>query len=246
MKAPWPRRRPGAGQGDHEGRRRRLRRRARDQGDDAELRELAPPRRHSRADRRDVGGRLTGRQHQQQGEDGAHDGTWMPIEYAADPCNCLFSSGCREGYVCDGDSGQCMIDCRLANCDPGTNCVDFCGDSQVCHPDTGLCVTDCRLIAGPLSCPQGQRCDDDTGICVADCLGEGEKFEDFDTAGKCCTGLKTASASGPTAPASFAPAAAPTTASAAWERTVATVPRTASVQRTARPTSARASPGATP
>jgi hypothetical protein len=117
------------------------------------------------------------------------NGSWTPIEYEADPCNCLYSAGCREGYVCEADTGLCQLDCRLVNCDPGTNCVDYCGDSQVCHPDTGLCVTDCRLIAGPLSCPQGQRCDDQSGICVADCLGEGEKFEDFDQEGKCCAGL---------------------------------------------------------
>jgi len=114
------------------------------------------------------------------------NGAWQPIDYTTDPCLCQASSDCSEGFVCELNSGQCLPDCRLFDCEPGTDC-NICGEFQVCHPDTGLCVGDCRYL--DFACPEGERCDEDLGICVPVCLGEGERFEDFNTEGKCCEGL---------------------------------------------------------
>ncbi|MBW1809525.1 MAG: dockerin type I repeat-containing protein [Deltaproteobacteria bacterium] len=120
-------------------------------------------------------------------------GNWIEIDYTADPCHCAHSAGCAEGFVCERESGQCLIDCRLVNCSDDENCI-ICGAGELCHPDTGLCVIDCRLECDPEEecgnvCADNETCDLDTGLCVPSCLGEGGRFEDFDTSGKCCEGL---------------------------------------------------------
>ncbi len=91
------------------------------------------------------------------------DGTWEAILWHEDPCLCMFWTGCADAFVCDGETGVCEIDCRMVNCDPGTNCN---------------------------ICAEGEYCDENTGLCASGCLGEGERFESFDDVeGRCCEGL---------------------------------------------------------
>ncbi|MFC1611481.1 hypothetical protein ACFL6C_11015, partial [Myxococcota bacterium] len=99
-------------------------------------------------------------------------------------CSCTQA----EGWTCiDSPESQCgQIDCRQTN---------TCTDGYVCDPETGQCTRDCRVEhcnsqgCTAITCPPGEGCDDVMGLCVPDCLGEGGKFTDFNTEGKCCPGL---------------------------------------------------------
>jgi hypothetical protein len=114
------------------------------------------------------------------------DATWECINSPETQCgqDLCAEVSCNQGYVCDPKSGDCVIDCRLANCDPGQNCI-VCAESELCDPDSGLCVPDpCYQV----SCSPGFHCQE--GSCVADnCLPEGGKFESFQNENPCCAGL---------------------------------------------------------
>lgn len=114
------------------------------------------------------------------------DAVWQCIDSPENQCgqDLCADVSCDTGYVCDPKSGDCVIDCRLANCDPGENCI-VCAEGELCDMDTGLCVPDpCYQV----TCPEGQHCRE--GLCVPDdCIEEGGKFESFDNINPCCAGL---------------------------------------------------------
>lgn len=88
------------------------------------------------------------------------------------PCNCPAdcapdcrqNNSCSEGYVCDPETGDCVVDCRMVNCGPDQNCI-VCGEGEICDMETGLCVPDTT------------------------CIGEGGTFESFQNENPCCAGL---------------------------------------------------------
>ena len=79
--------------------------------------------------------------------------------------DCRQDDFCEQGDICHPATGECVIDCRLVNCDKAK----------------------CEV------CPAGEYCDFDSGLCLVEgCLNEGEVFEEFDSENLdeiCCTGL---------------------------------------------------------
>lgn len=145
----------------------------------------------------------------------SEDGQWACIRSPENACEHLeCHPGNERTYLCpDGEEvfwcecdhqgvWQCIdspeSQCSTQECAPGDERFYTCPDGSqvpwcICDEDAiWMCINSpenaCADPCAGVVCDDGFHCED--GSCVPDqCLGEGEQFEDFDTAGKCCDGL---------------------------------------------------------
>ena len=92
-------------------------------------------------------------------------GVWQAIAYFRDPCQCLDTAECADLTACDTATGQCVSDCRKAECGGDAEC-NICGSYNVCDTGTGLCVLDCRNMDVDPCWERGMSCDYSTGLCT--------------------------------------------------------------------------------